>query len=201
MPSPDLKTRTDLFGDANLTILYSGTIGNAHEFDNFLRLARECRLRNSSIAFCFAGFGNKFKDLKSQVSSEDSNITFAGFVQSDEELKKRLSSADLMMISLKENWTGISVPSKFFGAIASGQAVLFSGSKNSSIAHWIRKFNLGFQISNNNILEIVELLLDISKDKNRFFEMKLNAFNSYREFFSKKIICDHWSELLYEIIQ
>jgi len=65
------------------------------------------------------------------VKPEDYNINFADFVMSDEELYDRLSAADFMLISLKDSWTGISVPSKFFGAIASGKAVLFSGSERS----------------------------------------------------------------------
>ena len=52
----DTKTRDLLFKDSKLTLLYTGTIGNAHEFDLFLRLARYLRLKNASVGFCFAGF-------------------------------------------------------------------------------------------------------------------------------------------------
>ncbi len=197
---PHKETRKELFGDAKLTLLYSGTIGNAHEFDNFLLLARELRKRKVSVAFCFAGFGNGFNKLKGSINKDDTNIGFGGFVKTDDELEKRLSSPDIMLISLKDEWTGISVPSKFFGAIANGKAVLFSGSKESSISTWASKYSLGFHLSNENINEIADTLVKVSNNPNEISEIKRNAFKAYRKLFSKKVVCDGWSKLLKEQI-
>ena len=194
--SPDNKTRKDLFGSAKVTLLYSGTIGNAHEFDNFLSLARELNRRNSSVSFCFAGFGNGFEKLKNQVHENDTNISFGGFVETDEELELRLSSPDLMLISLKNEWTGISVPSKYFGALASGKCVLFSGSSESALSIWTKKYNVGYHLNQENINEVANFLDGLTKNPNVITEMQTKAFNIYREKFSKKAICDGWSELL-----
>lgn len=197
---PHTKTRKALFGDANLTLLYSGTIGNAHEFGNFLMLARELNKRKASIGLCFAGFGNKFEDLKSQIRNTDSNIALGGFVNTDKELKQRLSSTDFMLISLKDEWTGISVPSKYFGAIAMGKAVIFSGSENSSLCKWTNKYNLGFHLTKNNISEIADSLCEIAMRPELIRAMQQNALTAYQKHFSKKIICDKWSELLTQTI-
>ena len=133
------ETRTKLFNKNKLTLLYTGTIGNAHEFNLFLKLARYLRNEKASVGFCFAGFGNRFNELKSQITEDDTNITFAGFVKTDKDLENRMSAADIMLISLKNNWTGVSVPSKFFSALAMGKAVLFSGSKNSALRIWTER--------------------------------------------------------------
>jgi len=199
--TPHYKTRQDLFGNSKLTLLYSGTIGNAHEFENFLLLARELLKRNASVTFCFAGFGNRFDDLKKQVTEKDLNIRFAGFVNSDEELEQRLSSADFILISLKKSWTGISIPSKFFGAIATGNAIMFSGSKNSSLNLWTKEYNLGYHLTNHNINEIADLLCKISLNPEMIKNMRENAFNIYKTHFSKKIICDSWHTLLKNTIE
>jgi colanic acid biosynthesis glycosyl transferase WcaI len=197
---PHKATRQKLFKNANLTLLYTGTIGNAHEFDNFLLLARELNSRNASVSFCFAGLGNRFEDLKSRINDDDTNISFGGFVESDLELEERLSSADLMLISLKDNWTGISVPSKYFSAIAIGKAVLFSGSEYSALSIWTKQYGLGFQINKDTIIEVANLLCEISKNSDLISKMKENSFNVYQEHFSKRVICDKWSDLLYEVI-
>jgi len=197
---PHNETRKNLFGDANLTLLYSGTIGNAHEFDNFLLLAKELRKRKASVGFCFAGFGNRFKDLKSQVNKEDCNITFGGFVESDLELQQRISAADIMLISLKDKWSGVSVPSKYFTALATGKAILFSGSKKSSLSIWTNKYQVGYQLSKGNIKEVSNLLCKIAQNPIMIANLKKNAFNIYQSNFSKKIICDKWSAILKEII-
>lgn len=193
-------TREKLFKNANLTLLYTGTIGNAHKFDVFLQLARELNKRNTSVGFCFAGFGNRFEDLKAQVNENDTNISFGGFVETDQELEERLSSADLMLISLKEKWTGISVPSKYFSALAMGKAVLFSGSQNSALSIWTKKYNLGFHLQKNNISEIADVLCEIANNPEMISKMKENSFQAYQEHFSKKIICDKWSVLLKKTI-
>ena len=96
---PDPEIRQELFGDAAVGVLYSGSFGHAHEYRSFLDLAR--RLSDESVSFCFAGRGNKMDELKAAVSSSDKNIRFAGFC-SLEDLPKRLLAADFHMISLKK---------------------------------------------------------------------------------------------------
>ena len=193
---PHKKTRALLFKNSKLTLLYTGTIGNAHEFDLFLDLARYLRLKKASISFCFAGFGNKFQDLKSQIRKEDTNITFAGFVETDKELEERLSSADIMLISLKQSWTGVSVPSKYFSALANGKAVLFLGSTKSALSVWTKDYNLGFVLEKDNIQIIGNKLIDISMNINLISDLKKNSHNIYNKKFSKKKTCDGWSELI-----
>ena len=197
---PHKKTRELLFKKSKLTLLYTGTIGNAHEFDLFLDLARYLRLKKASVGFCFAGFGNRFEDLKYQVKPDDTNITFAGFVETDRELEERLSSADIMLISLKQSWTGISVPSKYFSALANGKAVLFLGSTKSALSIWTKEYNLGFVLEKDNVQIIGNKLIDISGNMNMISDLKNNSINIYNEKFSKKKICDGWSELIIKTI-
>ena len=47
----DREMRKKLFGDAKLCMLYSGTVGHAHDITPFIELARECRSKNLSVGF------------------------------------------------------------------------------------------------------------------------------------------------------
>jgi hypothetical protein len=47
---------------------------------------------------------------------------------------------------LRKEWTGTVVPSKFFGALAIGQPVLFVGSRESSVARIIEEHGVGWLI-------------------------------------------------------
>ena len=117
-PAPveaDPTTRRELFGDARLGLLYSGNFGRAHSYAEFLELARA--VRGEPIRFCFAGRGNRADELRKAVTAEDTNVTFAGFAP-ESELEKRLGAGDLHLVSLRPEWTGTVVPSKFFGALA-----------------------------------------------------------------------------------
>ena len=121
--------------------MYSGNFGRAHSYDEILSIARA--LRGQSIRFAFSVRGNRFDELRRAVSEEDSNIAFVPFAAEDR-LQARLSAADIHIVTLREEWTGSVVPSKFFGALAAGRPVLFVGSRRSAIAHWIEEHRVGW---------------------------------------------------------
>ena len=189
----DLDMRKRLFGDAKLCFLYSGTVGHAHDITPFIELARECRRRKLSVAFCFAGYGNRFQEQTARITADDDNITLAGFADEDE-LAKRLAAADFHLISLRPGWEGIVVPSKFFASLAMGRPVLFSGGENSEISGWIRQFNLGYRLENDFINELEQLLTN----KEAVSHLQKNAFAAYQEHFSRRKMVSKISEMEYE---
>jgi len=199
LEAQDNATRHELFGNAALGILYSGTVGRAHRFEEFILLARELRRRNASVSFCFAGQGNKYEDLQNMVTSEDINITFAGFID-ERLLPLRLASADIHMISLRHGWEGVVVPSKFFGSLASGRPLLYCGTPDSCIAEIIQREDLGFIIEKDTIKNIADRLEELSKDISGLRNMQEAAFSFYKKYFSKKIQCMKWDKCLKEYI-
>jgi glycosyltransferase involved in cell wall biosynthesis len=196
---PDKKMRNDLFGDVKLGLLYSGTIGKAHQFEEFILLARELRRRNASIGFCFAGRGNSYQTLRDMVTNEDSNITFDGFIQEDM-LSLRLSAADIHMISLRHGWDGISVPSKFFGSLAAGRPLLYSGTPNSFIAELIKAKKLGFVVEMDSINQIANILEELSHNQYELRSMQERSFQLYHKYFSKKTQWIKWDTSLRDYI-
>jgi glycosyltransferase involved in cell wall biosynthesis len=188
---PDVEIRHELFGDAKLCILYSGTIGKVHQFKEFIYLARELRKRNAAISFCFAGRGNCYQDLRNMITDEDTNITFAGFVE-EEKLLFRLLSADIHMISLRDGFEGISVPSKFFGSLATGRPLLYCGTPNSCIAKLIMREKFGFVVEMNTIKNIADQLEKISNNKDILLDMQKSAFSFYSQYCSKKKQYEKW---------
>lgn len=78
VPESDPDVRRELFGEAKIGLLYSGTVGYAHDLGPFIGLARECRRRGIDAAFCFAGYGNQYKVQLAQLTKEDTNIRLAG---------------------------------------------------------------------------------------------------------------------------
>src|SRR5262249_23919267 len=137
--APDPAVRKQLFGDARLAVLYAGNFGRAHSYEEFLELARA--LRGSQGHFCFAVRGNRALELRQAVGPDDTNISFADFA-AESELNLRLAAADIHLASLRPGWTGVVVPSKFFGSLAAGRPVIFAGEPRSAIARWIRQYNV-----------------------------------------------------------
>ena len=133
----DGEARRELFPRARLALLYSGTMGRAHDFDAFLQLARACRRRSGdAVSICFAVRGNRAAELRAAVGPDDTNVAFADFAD-EQSLQRRLAAADFHLISLRDEWAGVVVPSKFFASLAVGRPVLYAGPADSEIARWI----------------------------------------------------------------
>jgi glycosyltransferase involved in cell wall biosynthesis len=192
-PKPDPATRRDLFGDAALTLLYSGNFGRAHGYSEFLELARA--LRGESVAMCFAVRGNRADELRREVTADDANIYFAGFAP-ESELEKRLGAADVHLVSLRPEWTGIVVPSKFFGSLAAGRPVIFAGDPKSALARWVREHNIGWLLTSETVGDVARELRDLSRSPQRLEEMQRRCHAVYHQHFSQQHVLDEWDKEL-----
>lgn len=185
----DAKTRESLFGKATLGLLYSGNFGRAHDYSRFIELAR--LLRNEPIHFCFAARGNRTTELQAAVRKEDVNISVADFAD-ESELEKRLGACDLHLVSLREEWTGAVVPSKFFGALAAGRGVLFAGSPESAIAGWIQRYDLGVVLDGSNATEVATQLRALASNRSLLESLRIRCHETYQREFSKRVQLDAW---------
>jgi len=191
IPAADPEIREKLFGSAKIGILYSGTVGYAHDLAPFIGLARRCRREGLDVGFCFAGYGNCYKEQTAQLTPEDTNIRLAGFA-SEEELEKRLASADIHLVSLRPGWEGVVVPSKFFGSLAIGRPVIFSGAGSSTVAKWCGEYGIGNMLSDDTFAFLKSLLDDPETLK----QLRQQAFRVYREHFSRLSVTQGWIKLL-----
>jgi glycosyltransferase involved in cell wall biosynthesis len=194
---PDPAVRRELFGDAKLALLYSGNFGRAHSYEEFIALAR--KLRNSGIHFCFAVRGNRADELRQAVTADDTNVSFAGFA-AEEELAKRLAAADIHLASLRPNWTGVVVPSKFFGSLAAGRPVLFAGDSHSGLAEWIRQYQVGWELHPENLGTTVESLNQLAARPESLHELHRHCHAIYHQHFARKRIMDQWDHALRGLI-
>src|SRR5262249_10356830 len=116
-------------------------------------------LRGTEAEVIFSVRGNRVDALRDAITAEDTNVSFVPFA-SEDNLQDRLAAADVHFVSLREEWTGTVVPSKFFGALAIGRPVLFLGSRGSAIARWIEEFNVGWVLDGSNNNAIVQKMVE-----------------------------------------
>ncbi len=197
---PDQTTRVQLFQDAKLALLYSGTMGRAHDFTLFLELARRIYPEDQQIKIAFACRGNRYEELRAAIRPEDHNVFLGSFIPVAE-LEKTLLAADIHLLSLRPGFEGVVVPSKFFGSLAVGKPVIYAGPENSAIAHWIQEFRVGMVLTENNLEEVANQLLRISKNKDILKYWQNNALRAYQEHFSKKHIMDRWDYILRKAVK
>jgi hypothetical protein len=197
-PPPDPEVRRFLFKEARLGLLYSGTLGRAHEFQPFLELARRCRARSGNeIAFAFACRGHRTEELKRALQPNDTNVTLTDFAD-ESRLTAHLCAADLHLISLRYQWSGLVVPSKFFGSMAVGRPVVYAGPADSSIARWIGQHRVGHLCERDQIDEMVKALHGYLTAPESLAAIQRRSFETYRANFSRRAVNDRWDEFLRE---
>ena len=184
------------FGNYNLVLMYSGNFGVFHEYKNLISLAE--KLQNHSVCFLFSIRGNSASELKESIPSTCHNVHFVEFAPY-ERLNERLSCADIHIVSLKKNFTGLAIPSKFFGSLAIGRPVLFSGDDKSNIAGWIKENNLGWCLNDKNINEIAEKIIEISKNPKILEQHFIRSHAIYKQKFAKNKMDILWKNLLNKI--
>jgi hypothetical protein len=196
-PRPaDAAVRRRLFGDAQVGLLYSGTLGRAHDYETFLELARACRARTGdSIVFCFACRGHRTDALRAAIRASDTNVRMASFCD-ERDLGGQLEAADVHLLSLRPAWSGLVVPSKFFGSLAVGRPVVYAGAPDSDIARWIDTLGLGCVVRTDRIQDAVEYLEGLAASRAALQAVQRLARRVYDEQFRRELGLEAWNALL-----
>lgn len=195
---PDPAVRSSLFGPARLGLLYAGTFGRAHSHEELLALAR-C-LRHDDVAFCFGVRGNREAALRAAVGSEDTNVRFAGFAP-EAELEARLGAADVTLCSLRRDFTGTVVPSKFFGSLAIGRPVVFAGSRHSSVARFIDEHQVGWVLDDAPSIEkVAGELRRLAERPEELVTLQAHCHAVYQRAFARETVIGRWDDELRRLI-
>jgi colanic acid biosynthesis glycosyl transferase WcaI len=198
LPLPvSASERALLFADAPLTLLYSGGFGRAHSYEEILNLAEMLRPYGGKLVFSVRG--KRQMELRQAVKERNAPVEFVP-VASQDKLRDRLACADIHVVTLRSGWTGMVVPSKFFGALSAGRPILFAGDPESSLAQWIQEFRVGWVLTGENLRQVCRELLDYAGSPAAVESMQQRSFTTYREVFSRQRQIDDWHRALKRIL-
>ena len=138
-------------------VLYSGNAGRAHCFDAVIEAMR--RLRDDpDVVFLFVGGGNRLPEIKAAVRRWHlRNARFLDYVPR-ELLAQSLSAANVSLVTEEPDASGLLVPSKTYGILASGRPVVFVGCERSDVATIIRDACCGTIVRPNDPDALVETI-------------------------------------------
>ena len=190
--------RADLFGEAPLALLYSGSFGRAHSYEEVLSLAELLHPHGGKLVFSVRG--NREAELRQAAQERSAEIQFVPFAPPGR-LRDRLACADVHVVTLRPAWTGMVVPSKFFGALSAGRPVLFAGSPESSLAQWICEFQVGWVLTKENLHQVSELLLDYANSPQQIDAMQHRCLATYRSEFCRRVQIDQWDRSLKSLLK
>lgn len=192
-----LRERLGLSG--KFVAMYSGNLGLAHSFEEFLEAAR--RLRDQpEFVFLYVGGGPRLKEIREAKQQQGlDNIRILDYFPR-EELHASLSLADVHLISMRAEMTGLVVPSKLYGAMASARPALFVGPAHCETADTIRRADCGIAVRLGDPSGVVDALLsfrDKLEDADRMGERGREYFLTEYE---RLRCCYRWGELVAELV-
>ena len=122
VPSDANAFRREHVAEGRFVIQYAGRLGEKHALEPLIDAARA--LRGTGVLFQFVGEGAKKPTLQALVEEHGlDNVQFLPY-QPMHRLAEMLSAADLSVVCLEPGHTGISVPSKAYGVLASGTPII-----------------------------------------------------------------------------
>lgn len=150
--------------DAAFVVGYSGNLGRAHEIDTLLAaMVRLGSVRN--ILFLFIGHGIGMAELERRVSATGlMNVRFLP-PQPRGQLALSLSVPDCHLVSLRPALEGLILPSKLYGAAASGRPVVFIGDPCGECGSLIRSTEIGRVIETGDGPSLAAALLGLARQQ------------------------------------
>ncbi len=123
-------------------VMYSGNLGMAHLLSPILDAAENLK-EDERVVFLFVGEGVRKPEL--MKTAADRNLTNVRFLsyQPREQLAQSLSAADLQIVSMLPDTKGCVMPSKIYGVLASGTAVLALAPQGGDVAKLVETTQVG----------------------------------------------------------
>ena len=197
LPHERNPLRKSLGLEGSFVAMYSGNLGLAHSFDEFIEAARRLRER-PDIVFLFVGDGPRKAEVQAARDREGlTNIRLLDYVPRDL-LHASLSLADVHLISMRPEMNGIVVPGKLYGAMAAGRPVVFVGPDHCESADTIRDAGCGITIPPGDADGLVAALELLASDPSLARRMGERGRSAFLAHYDRKLCCTQWYELIEE---
>jgi glycosyltransferase involved in cell wall biosynthesis len=174
-------------------VLYSGNLSIPYRLDLMLHSAKE--LADTNVVFVFIGDGedkNKLIEIKNKNNLN--NVLFFPY-QKYSDIKYTLDTSDLLILSTKFNFDGLSVPSKLYTYMAVGKGIIAIAKKNSELYSIINDAQCGFCFDYTELDKFTEKIIYLNKNPELVKSYGINAKKYYLQNFSYKKAIDKYEKL------
>ena len=188
--------------DDKFVVMYSGNAGFGHRFEEVLGAMRHFD-GHPDVHFLFVGSGPRKDDILEFAEANGlSNFEYLSYFPR-EQIKHSLSLADVHLLTLKNSFAGIAVPSKLYGILAAGRPVLMVGPEASDSAKTIRDHKVGtvvdpgrHDLQDAATEAVVEAIGRFYRDDERRRALGERGREVFLEHFEQQRCCDQWAALL-----
>lgn len=178
---------------------YSGNLGRTHEFLTMLS-ASERLEDNRRIVFLVIGAGHQNDSLIREVKARglDRSYLFVPY-QDAAVLKYSLGVPDVHWISLRPQFEGLIVPSKFYGIAAAGRPMISVGSRKGELGRLVEEHQCGFAVEEGDVEALESVITLLSRDHDLCATMGQRARSMLDHHFTRRQAFDYWQALISEV--
>lgn len=198
-PREDHPLRKSLGLGDKFIAMYSGNMGLAHAFDDLMEAA--FRLREyEDIVFLFVGDGPRKAEIhRAKTEANLQNVIMLDYFPR-EQLHMSLSLADVHLMTMRREMTGIVVPCKLYGAMASAKPAIFVGPEHCETADTIREAGCGFVDRLGEPELIVESITGLAQNLESARTMGERGRIAFLRSFERESCCVSWAMMLGELL-
>ncbi len=159
-------------------VQYSGNMGLWHDIETFVDAANLLR-DDERVHFVFIGKGMRRSGAESLACKlRLSNITWMEFLPR-EQLPQSLVSCDAALVSLRAGLEGIAVPSKLYGILAAGRAIIAQVPRDSEVAYTVEESQCGIVVPPGDAQALAEAIARLANDSDLVQDMGKRARHAY----------------------
>ncbi|MEI7504803.1 MAG: glycosyltransferase family 4 protein, partial [Paludibacter sp.] len=186
--------RHELNLDNKFVVLYSGNMGVSHEFSTILQAA-ELLINENNIIFVFIGTGSKRPYLELKKKQKNLHNLILLPMQPQKRLSESLSLGDVHLVTLREGFEGLAVPSKAYGAIAVERPIIYIGHSDGEIARMINEEQVGVVISPGDGERLANAVLSYVRDNVEYTKQSKNAYELFKRSYTRENALNSYSKL------
>lgn len=171
--------------DDQVVLMYSGNIGRGHGLEATAEaIAHLTSPQRQQLKVVFVGKGRMRAPLQEKVRQLGltDTIEFRDYQPLDM-LSDSLAAADVHLVGQRPDMVGLIVPSKLYGILAAGRAVLYVGPEQSEVADILRDAQVGWIARPHDPAGIAATLREILDSRGRLAAKGRDARRTYETHF------------------
>ena len=181
-------------------IMYSGNIGLYYDLENIIKVIGEFKERED-VVFAFVGDGTVKQQIEEySIQNQLSNVTFIPY-QKKEDLIYSLNAADIHLVTNQKGIKGVSVPSKVYGVMATGKAILGVLEKGSEAELLISNSQCGITVEPQDYDSIKQAIEQLINQKDEIRLMGVKGRQYLEKYLTKDISINKYNETLCQILK
>ena len=155
-------------------VLYSGNIGNTHNVEYIIEVAKKLKEYNN-IQFLIIGEGGKKKVVMKKIADYGLSNCLVLPYQDNSVLPYSMGAADIGVVTTATEQTGLSIPSKVNALMSVGSVLMCLADVNSELGRMVNNNELGKCFHKNQIVEMADFIKSIVEDKELEKKYKTNT--------------------------